>query len=170
MWVHVHSSTFAAVPTDMAIHQCLRSILFSCFYSGWVNVAPQDESCRYCYDLCRELRLFSLRAIWYMYTLCKFTVVPTNIGEYHVSVKHTKVSILHCCFSVLVHNRPTLPLCKFVPNLEFCLARRISEIRCRHLECAIMIDNRTGHRRLSYLSVLAVTGSRMSTTSAVCDS
>ena len=32
-------------------------------------VAPQDESCRHCYDLCRELRLLSLRAIWYMCTL-----------------------------------------------------------------------------------------------------
>ena len=36
---------------------------------GYMYVAPQDEACRYSYDLCRELLLFSLRAIWYMCTL-----------------------------------------------------------------------------------------------------
>ena len=33
--VHVHSWTFAVVPTDMAIHECLRSILYSMLFIMW---------------------------------------------------------------------------------------------------------------------------------------
>ena len=32
---------------------------------------------------------------------CTYTVVPTNIGKYHVSVKHTTVNILPCWLFVL---------------------------------------------------------------------
>ena len=36
---------------------------------AYMYVAPRDKSCRYCYDFCRNLRLFSLGTISYMYTL-----------------------------------------------------------------------------------------------------
>ena len=100
----MHSWTFAVVPTDIAIHQVStkHSIFHVFILCGCMYVALQDESCRYCYDLCRVLRLFSLRAIWYMCTLLRtYAVVPTNIGIYHVSVKHTAVNILPCWYSVL---------------------------------------------------------------------
>ena len=121
-----------------------------------------------------------------------------------MSVKHTTVTILpcwffcivlHCCFFVLVQDRPTLPClrvflcqtwgvvlpvgfhksdallaCFFVPNLGCCLARRISQIRCRRLECAIIIDHGKKHKTLRFVFVLTVTGSQMCTTSAVCGS
>ena len=187
IWVHVHSFTFAVVSIGMTIHHVStkHSTFHVSFLYGYMYVAPQDESYRYCYDLCRELRLFSLRAIWYMYTLFYvFTVVPTNLelDKYHVSVKHTTVSILPCWFFVLdsifvflyywyVIDPPCLVcvffLCQFVPNFGCYLARRISKIRCRHLERAIMIDHRKKQKTPSYLSVLTVTGSRMCTTSAV---
>ena len=60
-------------------------------------------------------------------------------------------------------DRPNLPclrvfFCQFVPNLGCYLARRISQIRCRHLERAIIIiiitiDHRKKHKTLSYLSL-----------------
>ena len=84
----VHFWTFAVVPTNMlAIHQVSRKhTIFHVFIIyEYMYVARQDKSCRYCYDLCRGLRLFSLYS-------CAFTVVPTNMGKYHVlSVKHTIV-------------------------------------------------------------------------------
>ena len=111
----------------MAIHQVSRehSILHAFILYGYMYVARRDESCRYCYDLCRELLLFSLPAIWYMCTLlyvyCKS---QQTSGKYYMSVKHTTLSILPCrfsvldsivVFSVLVHDRPTMPcLCVFV--------------------------------------------------------
>ena len=48
--------------------------------------------------------------IWVHVNSCTFTVVATNIGEYQVSVKHTIISILHCCCSVMVHIDPPLSL------------------------------------------------------------
>ena len=118
----------------MAIHQVSKkhSIFYVLILYAYMYVAPQDESCRYCYDLCNELRLFSLRAIWYMCTLLYVYCSPiSNMGKYHVSVRHTTVSMLPCWFSVfdsiavfllLVHDRLTLPclhvfLCQFLPNL-----------------------------------------------------
>ena len=81
---------------------------------------------------------------------------------------------LHSCFSALVHDRPTLLrvffLCQIVPNMGCYFARRISQIRCRQLERAVMIDHQKKHKTLSYLSVLTVTGSRMCATSVVCGS
>ena len=80
---------------------------------------------------------------------------------------------LHCSFSaLLVHDRSTLPclrvlLRQLVPNSRCYLARRISQIRCRHLERAIMIDYRKKHKTLRYLSGLTVTGSKVCTTSAL---
>ena len=105
----------------MAMHQVStkHDVLHVFVLYGYMYVAPQDESCRYRYGLCEELLSFSLRAIWYMCTLlyvyCKS---QQTWGKYHISVKHTTVSILsccffcvrlQCCFSVLVHVRPTLP-------------------------------------------------------------
>ena len=53
-----------------------------------------------------------------MYILASLLlVVPTDISKYHVSVKHITVGILHCCFSVSVHDRPTLPCTFFCVNL-----------------------------------------------------
>ena len=93
--------------------------------------------------------MFSLRAIWYMRTtVCRtFTVVSTNIDP-------------PCPARVFF-------LCQFLPNLVYYLAPRISQIRCRYLEYAIMIDYRKKHKTLSYLYVLTVTDSRMCTTSVV---
>ena len=67
--LHVHSWAFAVVPVDMAVHQVStkHSILHVFILYGYMYAAPQDES--YCYDLYRDLILFSLRAIWYMCTL-----------------------------------------------------------------------------------------------------
>ena len=60
--VRLHSWTFAVVPEDMAIHQVsTKHIIVHVFtLYAYMYVAPQDESCRYCYVLCRELLLFSL--------------------------------------------------------------------------------------------------------------
>ena len=119
--------------------------------SGSVNVRKQQQQQHvrsptrritsiFCYDLCRELRLFSLRAIWYMYSLVLHVYCSPNIGKYHVSVKHTTVSILHWYFSSLDYivvflywymiDLPCLAffLCQSVPNLGCYLARRISQI------------------------------------------
>ena len=79
---------------------------FPCVYSVWVHVRSPT----------RRIMSILLRFVWKITigtcTLCSstFTVVPTNTGKYHVSLmlKHTTVSILHCSFSVLVHERPTL--------------------------------------------------------------
>ena len=99
-----------------------------------------------------------------------------------MSVKHTTVSILTCCFPVLdsivvflcwhMIDLPYLArfLCQFVPNLGGYLAVRISQILCRQLKRAIVIDHRKKHETLGYISALTVTGSQMCTTSAVCDS
>ena len=59
---------------------------------------------------------------------------------------------------------------EFVPNFECYLSRRILKPRWYRLQLAIMIDHRKKHKTLSYLSVLAVIGSRMCTMSAVCSS
>ena len=69
------------------------------------------------------------------------------------------MSYVYCSLN---KHRPTLPclrgfFCQFVPNLVYYLAPRISQIRCRYLECAIMIDYRKKHKTLSYLYVLTVT-------------
>ena len=62
---HKHSWTFAAVPKDRSKHQVpTKHTTFSVF-DIWLHV----ETCRCCYNLCRKLLLFSLRAIWYMCTL-----------------------------------------------------------------------------------------------------
>ena len=83
----MHLWPFAVVPTDMAIHQVStkHSIFHVFIMYGYKYVAPQDESSRYCYDLCRELRLFSLRpgAIWYM---CTLLCVYCNPNKHEVNI------------------------------------------------------------------------------------
>ena len=77
---------FAVVPADMAIHQVStkHSILHVFILYGYTYVAPQDESCRYCYDLCRELRLFSLGRFGACCVLfCTSTVSP---DKYEVNI------------------------------------------------------------------------------------
>ena len=109
IWVHVHSYTFAVVPTDVALHQCLRSILYSLFL---FFVGTGSSTRRIMSILLLAIVFFPGDLVHVHY--CKFTVVPTNIGKYHVYVKHTTVRLLHCCFYVLVHNRLTLTCMFFV--------------------------------------------------------
>ena len=77
---------FAVVPTDMAIHQVStkHSIFHVFIMYAYKYVAPQDESCRYCHDLCRELRLFSIRAVWYMCTLL-YVYCSSNKHEVNIT-------------------------------------------------------------------------------------
>ena len=49
----------------------------------------------------RTAIVFSPGHLVHVHSIVAFTVVPTNMGKYHVPVKHITVSILHCCFSVL---------------------------------------------------------------------
>ena len=65
----------------MAIHQVStkHTIIYVFILYGYTYVAPQDESCPCCYDLCRKLQLFSIRAIWYMcilYVYCSPNMQP----------------------------------------------------------------------------------------------
>ena len=75
-----------------------------------------------------------------------------------------------CFYIIWVHVRssPTRRIMS-IPGIGY-LARRISQILCRQLKRAIMIDYRNKHKTFSYISILTVSGSQICTMSTVCGS
>ena len=75
---------FAAVPTDRSKHQVPTKHTTFPVFDIWLHVAPQDETCRYCYNLFRKLLpgiVFSPGDLVHVYSIVRLLYVSTNRGK-----------------------------------------------------------------------------------------